>query len=219
MNESATEPPDHELLQRIGNRLDDSLAAEAAFTLFFERHRDYVFAQVGYAKRKLGLKGIDETDFCLGVFRRVWESGGKSYSANRANESVCERLSVRAWLGTIAKNLLREELRERAKVFEPSVETYGLVDDLDNDPKQTFGAVELIQAVESLLSDRDARVVWFKIGAYDPVNGNAEPDAEAVQKFCEENGISASNLRKIYSRAIKTLQASMLVADTKNQIK
>lgn len=219
MNESITEPPDHELLRRIRNRDADSNTAERAFNLFFARHREYVFDQIGYAKRKLNAKGIDEADFCIGVFRKVWDSGSRTYSVDRANGTVEERLSVRAWLGTIAKNLLREELRDRHKVCEPGREFERRTEDAADDAavRQGINAVELVQTVGAVLSERDAKVVWFKIEAYDPATGNAEPDSDAVLTFCNENEITPGYLRKIYSRSIKSLQSAMSVAVPINQ--
>ena len=63
--------------------------------------------------------------------------------------------------------------------------------------------------MNSVLSERDAKVVWFKIQAYDPATGECEPDPAVVDAFCTENGIKPDHLRKIYSRARETLREAL----------
>ncbi len=210
MNESTPEEPDHELLRRIQNREHDPDVADEAFKAFYLRHRDHVYDQVCFVKRKLGMKAIDEEDFVIRVFGKVWQSACKTYSRSKSNASVEERLSVRAWLGTITKNLIRDERSERSEVYNPDDAVERAVEsETETTVASSHDSTELLRTVQSVLSERDAKVVWFKIEAYNPKTGETEPDPEAVKVFCDEIGISPGYLRKIYSRAITTLQEAM----------
>ncbi len=209
MNESAAEPPDHSLLQQMGYRERSPDIADRAFETFYDRHKDYVYDQVCFIKRKFRMKHLDEADFVCQVFRKVWQSACKTYSRSKSNEAVEERVSVRAWLGMITKNLILDEAGARAKVLvhdegiEPTTRSEFSEEFTTHDPS------ELLLVVNRVLSERDAKAVWFKIGAYDPVTGCCEPDASSVEAFCDENRITPEYLRKIYSRAIATLREAM----------
>lgn len=209
MNESAAEPPDHLLLQQMGERERSPAIAGRAFEIFYDRHKDHVYDQACYIKRKFRMKQLDEADFVCQVFRKVWQSACKTYSREKSNDEVEERLSVRAWLGRMMKNLLLDEIGARAKVqtHDDGVELTTSSDFLDEFTTQDPS--ELIHVVNTVLSERDAKVVWFKIEAYDPATGQCEPDPSAVEAFCFENSITPEYLRKIYSRAIATLREAM----------
>lgn len=209
MNESATEPPDHVLLQQMRDRERLPAIAEQAFDEFYNRHRGYVYDQVCFAKRKLRMKKIDEEDFVIEVFRKVWQSACQTYSRTKSNEEIEERLSVRAWLGRIAKNLILDELGVRANVLSHDDGVERTSNGETSESIVAEDSTELIHRVNSVLSERDAKVVWFKIQAYDPATGECEPDPTAVDVFCTENGIKPEYLRKIYSRAIVTLREAM----------
>jgi len=209
VNESDTEPPDHLLLQQMGDRERLPALADQAFEIFYNRHKGYVFDQACFIKRKFRMKQMDEEDFVFQVFRKVWQSACQTYSRSQSNEDVEERLSVRAWLGKITKNLILDELGDRAKVLSHDD---GIEMTTSSDFPEEFAShdsSELLLVVNKVLSERDAKVVWFKIGAYDPATGQCEPDPTAVEAFCDEIRIKPEYLRKIYSRAIATLREAM----------
>ena len=166
--------------------------------------------QVRNIASRLRAKTLDEEDFVVRVFGKVWEDGCQTFRADTAGTMAEQRRRTRAWLGTILRNLLLDELRSRRGVMEfvndAGTEKQTIA---ENDREPVSEAAQLIQLVGSTLSERDAKVVWFKIDAYSPATRNAEPDAADVDKFCSEIGISPEHLRKIYSRAIKTLRDLM----------
>lgn len=91
---SSSQPPDHVLLQQIGNR------DELAFNQFYDRYRRLVYSLL---LRILGDVGAAE-DALIDVFCRVW---------NQAGDYRPQVSSAKTWLFSIARHRGIDQLRRR----------------------------------------------------------------------------------------------------------
>lgn len=213
MLEAQAEPPDEELVSKIRSKKVDSAAAERAFIAFYDRHVQFVWRCVRNADKQLTGYGLGVDDIVEETFFRVWSGGADSFSpiSNLAPESAC--LRVRRWLATIARNLVKDKLRSRDHVlpFDPTGENEELFS-----TGTACGAatphLQLLQLVTSCLSERDAAIVWFKIGYYNPETRQSQPPPDMLDSFCKEWNIEPPALRQAYDRALVTLREAMLTS-------
>lgn len=204
MNDTQSEPPDDELLHRVRRKQEDFAAAREAWGVFYERHVQFLYRCVFNADRVLAGCGIGTDDIVVETFTKVWESGDDSFRVPGGLGPEEATLCCKAWLATIARNLVRDKLKSRKP---------DLIDPDENE--ELFVAPEAVDAVEQCLgiyqlvtrtlSERDAAIVWFKIRYYNPDTGQSQPPRDVHDAFCKERGITPEVLRKAYDRALKLL--------------
>ena len=204
MNDTQFEPPDEELLQRMRRKNENFPAAREAWSVFYLRHVQFLYCSVANADRILVGFAIGAEDIVEETFTKVWELAAE-FSSPEGLDQESATLCCKAWLATIARNLVRDKLRSRKN------------DPIDPDENEAlFTAPEAVEAVEQCLglyqlvtrtlSERDAAIVWFKIGYYDPETGKSQPYRDAQDAFCKEWGITPDALRKAYERSLNVLR-------------
>jgi hypothetical protein len=107
---------------------------------------------------------------------------------------------------SIARNLVEDKLKSR-KIVLP-IDPRGENEALFADPESVETVERFLgirQAVTMTLSERDAAIVWFKIGYYDPETGESHPPPDEQDAFCKEWSVTPAALRKAYDRALAAL--------------
>lgn len=209
MSEAQAEPPDEELIRKIRDKERDVSSAKRAFTVFYDRHVQFVFRCVRSANKQLVGYGLGTDDIVEETFAKVWLCGADSYSLPGSLSSDAAYLRTRQWLASIACNLVKDRLRSRKQVLP--------VDPGENEelfaaePPSPAAAthVQLMQVVASCLSERDAAIVWFKSGYYDREARQSQPPPEELKAFCKEWNIEPPALRKAYERALTTIREAL----------
>lgn len=204
MNQTQAEPPDDELIRIIRKRETDVSAAKRAFTVFYDRHAQFLYRCVRNADQRLVGYGLGTADIVEETFEKVWLGAAKSYSLplGLSPEEAARR--TKQWLASIAHNLVKDKLRSRK---------YSLpIDPGENeqlftgDPNLVVPHLNLIELVATTLSVRDAAIVWFKVGHYDAETRRSQPPPEELEVFCRDWNLTPATLRKAYERALATLR-------------
>lgn len=204
MNDTASEPPDEELLQYIRRKQEDFSAARVAWGVFYARHVQFVYRCVFNADRVLAGCGLGTDDIVTETFTKVWETGADSFRVPDGLAPEEAGLCSKGWLATIARNLVRDKLRSRRpdQVDPDEHEELFPAPDAVDVVQQCLG---IHQLVTRTLSERDAAIVWFKIQHYDPDTGLSQPPRDVHDAFCKEWRITPEVLRQAYGRALKLL--------------
>jgi DNA-directed RNA polymerase specialized sigma24 family protein len=202
MNDTRSEPPDEELLQHMRRKQEDFPAAREAWGVFYVRHVQFLYRCIANADRVLVGFGIGAEDIVEETFTKVWESGADSFSVPQELDPEEATLCCKGWLAKIARNLIRDKLRSRKPDLVDPDENEELFTAPETAVEQFLG---IHQLVTRTLSERDAAIVWFKIGYYNPDTGKSQPPRDVHDAFCKERGITPDVLRKAYDRALKLL--------------
>ncbi len=204
MNDMPSEPPDEELLQRMRCKQEDFPAARAAWGVFYARHVQFVYRCVFNADRVLAGSGAGTDDIVTETFTKVWETGADSFQVPNGVDPCTADHHCKAWLATIARNLVRDKLRSR----KPELVDPGENENLFAAPETVDGAQQchgIYEMVTRILSARDAAIVWFKMRYYNPETGESQPPRDVHDAFCKEQRITPAVLRQAYGRALKLL--------------
>ncbi len=202
MNDTQLESTDKELLRRIGQKEDDFATAREAWGLFYVRHHQFLYCCVAKAGRVLAGCGIGTEDVVTETFTKVWESGADSFSEPEGLDREEATLRCKAWLATIARNMVRDKLRSRKPELVDPDENEELFTAPETAAEQCLGIHQLVMRT---LNERDAAIVWFKIRYYNPDTKQSQPPRDVHDAFCKEWGITPNALRKAYDRALKLL--------------
>ncbi len=209
MIEAQPEPTDDELIRRIRHKADLP-AAKLAFTVFYERHVQFIFRCVRSADRQLVGYGIGTADVVEETFDKVWQGAANSFSLPVGLSPTDSVRRTQQWLASIARNLVKDKLKSRKHVLpiDPGGENEELfVSKPESAPATPH--LQLIALVESSLSKRDAAIVWFKIHHYDPDTRQSQPPPEELKTFCKQWELTPAALRKAYDRALDTIRLAL----------
>jgi DNA-directed RNA polymerase specialized sigma24 family protein len=212
VNDTQTEPPDEELIQRIRRKKEDEASAADAFTVFYRRHIQFLYRCVANADRLLVGFALGAEDIVEETFTKVWESGADSFTSPEGLDPDGASLWCKAWLSRIASNLVKDKLKSRRNVLpiDPGAENEALF--VEPERVETVDrCVGIRQVVTMTLSERDAAIVWFKIRFYDPETGKSQPPPNAQDAFCKEWDITPTALRKAYDRALSAISEAYTV--------
>jgi DNA-directed RNA polymerase specialized sigma24 family protein len=209
MIEAQPEPPDEELIRGIRHKADLP-AAKLAFTVFYQRHVQFIFRCVRSADRQLVGYGIGTADIVEETFEKVWLSAANSFSLPGGLSLADAARRTQQWLASIACNLVKDKLRSRKHVLpiDPGGENEEL---FASEPasRQAAPHLQLIELVVSSLSARDAAIVWFKIHHYNRETRQSQPPPEELDAFCKEWEMAPTALRKAYERALATIRLAL----------
>lgn len=210
MSETQAEPPDEELIRRIRNKETDFGAAQGAFTVFYERHAQFLYRCIRNADRRLVGYGLGTADIVEETFEKVWLGAAHSFSQPVGLSPPEAARRTDQWLASIACNLVKDKLRSRKHVLpiDPCGENEELFAE-NTDSSLVVLHLQLIDLVATVLSERDAAIVWFKIRHYDPETRQSQPPAGELKAFCGEWQVTPAALRKAYERALITIRLAL----------
>ena len=209
MQDAQPEPSEEELIERMRQKHEDPSAAKEAFSIFYCRHRNFLYRCLRRAEKALVGFSVGSEDLVQEVFAVVWRSGMKSFDmpSGLAQEDAIAR--TRGWLNSVAANLVKDRLKSRKHVLPlDPVENESLFVQENEDDIGT-PQLHLISVLPQCLSERDVEIVRFKIHYFNPDTGESQPPAEILNAFCEKWNITPAVLRKAYARAIQTIRQAL----------
>jgi RNA polymerase sigma factor (sigma-70 family) len=187
----------------------DACAAEAhaAFTEFYGRHAQYIFA---VCERRYG---GEAEDIVADTFRRVYESASQFDRNTLVNvqDATAARLLVRAWMGQIIRWVAADHFAERdrhGKTVTPKCIT-SLPDKTCADPANPAADSELVTQVRnviSTLSEREQAIAWTIAHSWCPELGRLRWTQEDLDTIGERFNLTRENIRQIRTRLIRRLR-------------
>ena len=203
----ASDKTDVELLRLMADASPES-SSKQAWEDFYYRHKKYLYAVLLRAHgRDLGEARI--ADLVQETLLRAYQKAS-TYRSDGSTDAGCETPRVRAWLGRIAENLLRDSLRRAPTVVfieEAELEAENIqVSDIGLSDTRDLNRLE---DAFNKLSPREQEVLrvttfWYRSGQRQQRLPN-----HVMTKLTTELGTTADNIRQIRARAIKSLRKLM----------
>ncbi len=200
---------DEDLLEYMSWK-DDTDTATAAWRVFFERHCDYLYG-VCYRAHAQQLGGRDAVlDLAHDVFARAFERA-ETYRPCGSSDTEDMRKNVRAWLGTIARNLVCDRFRKSRTALgslfvqndypqELSAETR-VAESLSDDERICRRALSTLSWKEQLV----LRITMY----YDNEPGSRRLPSGVAMDLAEQIGTQPETIRQIRRRAFAKLEKAL----------
>ncbi len=194
---------DEDLLVLMSWKAEDLQIAQAACGEFYKRHSEYLFRRLIKHRDSLGDHGVE--DLVLDTFRRAFEKA-HTYKRTGLDASVGTR-NVRAWLGAVAHNLLRDQLKHPQVVLK-LVGDWEPYDEIAAPGTDSPDGAEdrLVQEALATLSDRERRIIDVTMQYYAPGEKNQRLPNGIAEELAAALETSVENLRQIRKRAFDKLR-------------
>lgn len=205
-----SEEDDEVLILYMAYRDEDETRAKAAFTAFFERHREYLY----HACRSRFEPGMDgdqgASDLVQDTFIRAYERA-ETFDVDGSLTAEEVRLCVRAWLGKIAENLFLSYHKANAdKLLLPDEEWQKLDGQPSKaeveDPEQWSADRRLLEKALDTLNEKERIVVNFTYSYHRPGEEHQRLPNRVCEEIADMIGTKRSSLRKIRQRALEKIQ-------------
>lgn len=203
---------DEELIRLMAEARQDSTANEEAWREFYERHTRYLYAVLLRAHgQAMGEARV--ADIVQETFVRAFQKSSTYRPDDGASDMTSQRRRVRAWLGRIAENLIKDAFRREPQVvFVEDVTEYDLgenVEDADNDCRSYSENLRRLEEALEKLTDREQEVLRATAYWYRPGQRQQRLPNTAMAKLAADLNTSADNIRQIRARAMRTLRKLM----------
>jgi RNA polymerase sigma factor (sigma-70 family) len=212
---------DADLLFYMAMREDEPEMARAAWEEFYNRHVEYLFSVCMKFGRILGgEQGV--ADLVQDTLRRAYERAD-TFTADGLKEPDELRLWTRAWLGTIATNLLRSALRSHRNINAEFLdqEHWQDIPERTTDPpdaeKSEPEDVRQMREAFSSLPERQQTVVLLRMQWYDPTKKHQRLPNAVAADLAAKLGTTPENFRKIYERSMRQLKEKLPTATPVSQ--
>ncbi len=200
---------DFELIRCMADKDANPALAREAWAIFYVRHRAYMLRVAALAHGDL--LGTDRVrDAVQDGFLKCYKGAGNFDRADCCEPPVQQR-KVRAWLGRIIENLIRDFFRGQPQVaFVDSEDlddlTPGSLAEADQPEVPADKRLQLLENGLSLLSEEEqtvlrATMLWWRAGAR-----QQRMPSSAMSHLTTQLGTTADNVRQIRSRAMKKLR-------------
>lgn len=209
---SLDEECDEDLLIFMSLRDDDPATAKSAWTVFHTRHARFVHGQCWrvfyqHLNGRYDNRAIREMakDLAAEVMMRVF-SRAETFKLRGSRDSDQMRRQVRAWLGTIARNMVRSWLSSGQ--YESGVGGIegldeSIEDDGDRPPNPMHDCVR--QLIDSL-PDKERTVLLTYMQFLDLKTGTGRLSNEESKQLAERLGLTTASLRQIKRRVMQRLK-------------
>jgi|WetSurMetagenome_2_1015567.scaffolds.fasta_scaffold190439_2 RNA polymerase sigma factor (sigma-70 family) len=203
---------DEELLFFMAMKDEDPSAAEQAWAEFYSRHAEYLYGTCLCAHgRTLGESGAE--DLVQNTFIRACEKANTFHPSDQKGNPNFERAHVRAWLGKIAENLLRDTFRRSVTlvlVADDELEVEDSRDDLSEsseagEPENKPSKSRLLAEALLQLTDREQDILRLTGLWYCPGKELRIPSGE-LQKLASTYNTTPVTIRQIRKRAIEKVK-------------
>ncbi len=200
---------DSDLLGYMAMRSEDPEAASEAWEEFCHRHTTYLYAVLGkrgYAQRLGGGEHLE--DLVQEILRRAFERA-ETFNDGGLSDSAALRRRTRGWLGAIAKNLFRDQLR--AATRDPLWDSSGaevlesLVAEEDDDRIDSEVIILGLEAWENL-NERQQEVLRATAEFLKPGEKFQRMPSGSVRKLAESLDTTTAGIRMIRKRAIGVIR-------------
>lgn len=214
-----TEESDAGLLYLIGEEcgsVADAALARDAMRAFHARHYAYVRGVLGNFAGGIDSARIDVELFTSKTFVKAFKAAA-SFQDDSNGDAECAKIKVRAWLGLIASNLARDELKSANRKqcgvqlvpFEPEMDALAEsdeVDDSDNtEPTNTRALVRLNEIKSTLKPAEWEILITYATWGIPTATGRQLP-ADVRETLEKNTGYERSNIRQIWKRLSQRLE-------------
>jgi DNA-directed RNA polymerase specialized sigma24 family protein len=214
-----TRESDAGLLYLIGEATDEpsekSLARDA-MREFHARHYPYVSGRLGEFARNLGSVVVDVEKF---TFEKAFRAAKRFKDTSPGNHELAAR-KARAWMGRIASNLARDELK-RISRKQCGIQLVPLNDDIDAaidsgesdeaespEPTDSHALAQLRAILATLkVEERDILITYATFGNPTATGRELPPDVRDALE--ERTGYERSNIRQKWRRLSKRLEVEI----------
>jgi RNA polymerase sigma factor (sigma-70 family) len=195
---------DEFLLLCMALREEDRQRAETALTVFYERHCEYLHG-VCYRKFESDSDGSKlAADFVQETFIRAYERA-ETFDQEPDLTADEARRSVRAWLGTIAKNLFLSHRDADTQLLPPeqwqNLDGRHAEEERSEDPEHWSDERRLLEEALDTLNEKERIVMQFTYAYYRPSKEHQRLPNHVAQQIAEMIDTKPSTLRKIRQRA------------------
>lgn len=212
---------DADLLFYMAMREDEPEMARAAWEEFYNRHVEYLFSVcMKFGRIVGGEPGV--SDLVQDTIRRAYQMA-HTFTADGLKEPDDLRLWTRAWLGTIATNLLRSALRTRRNINAELLdqEHWQDIPERATDPpdaeKPEPEDVRRMREAFSSLPERQQTVILLRMQWYDPTKKHQRLPNAVATDLAAKLETTPENFRKIYERAMRQLKEKLPTATPVSQ--
>jgi len=211
---------DGNLLIYMSWRAEDKEIARAAGHEFYLRHVRFLY----WVCRRVCLEIFDSEewveDLVQETFVRAYEqadtfNGDRVQGAREEMERV-----VRCWLVRIARHLAIDRLRRKKadqREINLAPESWKEVSDpskpniTEETVQEEFNQLSLVRdAIQCVLDDREQEILRVRMLWYDPTQIHQRLPDEVVKELAEHFDTTPENLRQIWCRAVKKIEAHLM---------
>jgi RNA polymerase sigma factor (sigma-70 family) len=205
---------DVDLLTYMSWRSEDAAAAQAAGTVFYNRHVRYLYGVCRNAARKFFLNEDYADDLVADTFLRVYERA-ETFSADGIADPKQLQLRVHAWMGAIANNVLRDMLRGSLKAPQKHLDTEAWADQPNRVPPEESADVTLVRrAMEEVLDEREREVIRVTFLFYKPEAEQQRLSNADTAALAAALQTTSDNLRKIRRKALSKIRDYLITYRT-----
>lgn len=203
---------DEDLLVFMSLRDDDPATAKAAWAVFHTRHVRFVYGQCWrvfyqHLRGRYDNHAIREMakDFVADVMVKV-HNRAETFKLEGSREPEQMRRQVRAWIGTIARNMVRSWLSSGQ--YESGVGGLeGLDGSIEEDGENVPNPVqECVRRLIDSLPDKERAVLLTYLQFLDPKTGTGRLPNEESKQLAERLGLTTASLRQIKRRVMQRLK-------------
>jgi RNA polymerase sigma factor (sigma-70 family) len=197
-----TELNDEELLIEVA--AGDSEDKEAAFNEFYNRHATYLYSACERCLGQYG-QGILEVDDIFTITMQKACKKAHTFRSNGDTDPEVLRRKVRAWLGTIAENVLRDRLRSRLETEDKDPETLAEIS-ADDSRQVDSEEIQLVRDAIQSLNEREQQVIWAFAQFYRLGAGQQRIPSDQLDELVRSLRTTKENLRQIRSRGLRKIK-------------
>lgn len=205
---------DEDLLIFMSMREEDVESARAAWAVFHARHARFIYGQCcwtleRYIGDRYGKQAIRDmaAELANETLLRVCEKAG-TFKLKGSRDPDQMRRQVRAWAGTIARNIVCDWLRNRS--HETGAGTIDALTDTDdeetNDEVHRDPVFDCIRRLVDALPEKERMVLDTYMMFYDPRDPGRKLPSEESKQLAAQLGLSTVSLRQIKGRVMKRLE-------------
>jgi RNA polymerase sigma factor (sigma-70 family) len=202
---------DADLLNSMAVHPSGSVAAKAAWTTFYSRHKRYLF---GICKRAYSrtLDNGQIEGLVQDTFIRAYERAGTYRPPDDSDDTQLRRRRVRAWLARISENIFFDSFRNEPQITldEDEVAEHPSPDP----PKDEAPPPHLIELEQALgqLSEAEQDVLRVTATWYRPGERHQRLPNSVMQQLASSLNTTPDNVRQIRLRALAKLRKIMKVS-------
>ncbi len=196
--------PDSTLLARIAEQPSD---ARVEMQEFYARHIRYLYAVVNKQCARLGFGDSEVEDLVQDTFARAFDRAS-TYRPSQSDEDDAQRRWTRAWLGTIARNLILAALRAPREVLvSDELDQHAAAERPSDPPSERNRHLTALRTAIATLGEREQDVLRVSAMYYRAGETHQRLPNEVSAELARRWQTSNENIRAIRSRALKRVLA------------
>jgi RNA polymerase sigma factor (sigma-70 family) len=202
-------PSDAELLRIMATGVQGTERVRKAWAEFYTRHHQYILRVC--TRSFAGVVGNGRIEEIVhDTFVRAYERAG-SYVADHEEDQAIARRQVRAWMGKISENLVKDYFRREPTVSILDEDTADVEADNAVDCEQTVlsNRQQRIEEAFDRLSEREQEVLRSTSLWYKPGEKHQRMPNSVMKNLSESLRVKPSNVRQIRARAVAKLKQEL----------